>query len=279
MDMERLTVGQMARLNNISEQTLRLYDRKNLLKPLQTDEQNGYRYYSITQSARLDMIQYMKSYGMTLQQIKIQLDRCDTDAVKTFLKIRFDNIDHQIEELRRSQKAIGRTLENYHRYETLPKDDVIFIEYMRERKIYKYHSEVNFFDHNYATYEYMLRELKSNILCNDLSMTYFCNVGTIMRKENVVAGRFVSNEIFVFVDDDYTAERGIEILPANTYLSICCNDFYKERQYAGRLIDYALAHNYKIAGDYICEVIAEFPIFDRDQRNMFYKMQVPICLT
>ena len=59
MDYQKLTIGQMAKLNHISEQSLRLYDREGLLSPFVKDENTGYRYYHIIQSARLDMIQYM----------------------------------------------------------------------------------------------------------------------------------------------------------------------------------------------------------------------------
>ena len=60
MDLQKLTVGQMAELNQVSEQTLRLYDREGLLKPRLTDERTGYRYYHILQSARLDLIPNLK---------------------------------------------------------------------------------------------------------------------------------------------------------------------------------------------------------------------------
>jgi DNA-binding transcriptional MerR regulator len=59
LKIEKLTIGQMARINHISEQTLRLYDRMDILKPSSINVQTGYRYYSIRQCARLDMIQYM----------------------------------------------------------------------------------------------------------------------------------------------------------------------------------------------------------------------------
>lgn len=67
--MERLSIGKMTKLNHISEQTLRLYDRLGLLKPEMVDESNGYRYYDVKQSAQLDMIQYMKELGMPLRRL------------------------------------------------------------------------------------------------------------------------------------------------------------------------------------------------------------------
>ena len=85
MDLEKLTIGQMAELNHVSEQTLRLYDREGLMKPRYTDPVTGYRYYHITQSARLDMIQTMKVYGMTLRQIRAALSNSDAQALVSLL--------------------------------------------------------------------------------------------------------------------------------------------------------------------------------------------------
>ena len=42
----RLSIGQMARLNHLTIQTLRLYDKLNLLKPAYVDADSGYRYYT-----------------------------------------------------------------------------------------------------------------------------------------------------------------------------------------------------------------------------------------
>jgi DNA-binding transcriptional MerR regulator len=97
--MKKLTISQMAKANNISEQTLRLYDKIGLLKPECVNEQTGYRYYSITQSACLDMIQYMKALGMSLGQIKEQLDLNNISLIEKLLLCQNTRIDRQIENL------------------------------------------------------------------------------------------------------------------------------------------------------------------------------------
>ena len=76
--MKELSIGQMARLNGLSEQTLRLYDRAGLFSPMYRDAENGYRYYDIRQSAQLDMIQHMKALGMSLKDIKEQMTHFET---------------------------------------------------------------------------------------------------------------------------------------------------------------------------------------------------------
>lgn len=52
MDIRKLTIGQMAKLNHISAQTLGLYDRKRPIRPAYEDKTTGYRYCHIGQSAR-----------------------------------------------------------------------------------------------------------------------------------------------------------------------------------------------------------------------------------
>ncbi|MCQ4636217.1 helix-turn-helix domain-containing protein [Anaerovorax odorimutans] len=275
MDLQKLTIGQMAKLNRISQQTLRLYDREGLLTPMITDSHTGYRYYHIIQSARLDMIQYMKASGMTLKQIRQQLDEGDSETIQRFLAQQQDAIDRQIEDLIRSKRSISRTLENYRQYKALPKDGQMFMEYIPQRYIYRYTSEKDFFDQDYAGYEYMLRELKMHLDNNDLSMSYFCNVGTIMRQENLLEENFSANDVFLFVDpeDDMVAA---EIIPAAMYYCVCSDDFYAEKSNARNLLRLIRDSGFEVCGDYLCEVLVEFPVFENDQRNMFYKIEIPV---
>ena len=138
MDLQKLTVGQMAELNHVSEQTLRLYDREGLLKPRFTDDRTGYRYYHILQSARLDLIQNLKVYGMTLRQIRDFLDRDDADKLRQLLRAQAARVEESMARLDGSRRAIRRAMENYKRYEAMPKNGEIFLEFIGERRIYRY---------------------------------------------------------------------------------------------------------------------------------------------
>lgn len=276
--MIMLTIGRMAKLNNVSEQALRLYDRIGLLKPEYVDEQTGYRYYNINQCARLDMIQYMKELGMSLKQIKEHLDRQDINVIQDVLKRQKQLIDKKIEELNQKKKAIIRSIENYNRYATSPREGLVVIEQLPQRKIYCYTCGINIYEYELDTYEYILRELKNHILLHDLPMVYFCNVGSIIRKKMFEERKLTSNEIFLFVDDDFKTDSGIEVIPPGIFACVYFDgfSFYKEKKYANMLFEYIKQNNYRIAGDYICEVVVELPIFPQNQRNMFIKLQIPI---
>ena len=275
MDLQKLSIGQMAELNHVSEQTLRLYDKEGLLVPRCVDPVTGYRYYHITQSAKLDLIQNMKVYGMTLRQIRSFLDSNDPAALRALLTEQADSIEERIRQLRRSQSAITRMLDNYRRYEAMPRNGEIFLEYIPERRIFRYSCDVNYFDQDESGYEYMLRQMKTNLVANNMPLSYFTNIGTIIRREHLVPDELFSNEVFLFVDEG-DSSQAMETLPAASYLCLCSDEFSMEAENVRRLLDYVQTRGCEIAGDYICEVVVDFPMLDFDRRRMFYKAQIPV---
>ncbi|MBF4695254.1 MerR family transcriptional regulator [Fusibacter sp. Q10-2] len=274
--MEKLTIGQMARLNQVSEQTLRYYDKIKLLMPDTVDETNGYRYYSIGQSAYLDMIQYMKSLGMRLSDIKKQLELKDPSMIKSVLRKKSDQINTEIRALKQQQRAIERTLQCYQHYETSPPDGTIILEYIPERIIYCIDANINFYDYGIDVYEKMLRKLKESLISDNLPQIYFCNAGTILRQKKLQQHEFYSSEVFVVVDREFVADQLTSSIPENAYLCIYCDEFEKEKAYITRLLNKVEEEGYRIVGDYICEVIAEFPLLESKKRGMFFKLQIPI---
>ena len=275
MDLQKLSIGQMAELNHVSEQTLRLYGKEGLLVPRCVDPVTGYRYYHIIQSAKLDLIQNMKIYGMTLRQIRSFLDSNDPAVLRALLSEQAASIEERIRQLRRSQSAITRTLDNYRRYEAMPRNGEIFLEYIPERRIFRYNCDVNYFDQDESGYEYMLRQMKTNLVANNMPLSYFTNIGTIIRREHLVPDALFSNEVFLFVDED-DSSQAMETLPAASYLCLCSDEFSMEAANVRRLLDYVQTRGCEIAGDYICEVVVDFPMLDFDRRRMFYKAQIPV---
>lgn len=274
--MEKLSIGQMAKFNHVSKQTLRFYDKVKILEPHIVDEETGYRYYNIEQSARLDMIQYMKSIGMKLKDIKKQLERNDPSFMKTVLRQKRSQIDEQIYELEHQKRAIERMLQSYERYEASPPDGTIVLEYIEKRYMYCIDAGFNFYDNGIGAYEKMLRKLKESLIDDKLPQVYFCNAGTILRQKNLEKRHFYSSEVFVFVDKDCVPENLTVTIPANTYLCIYCNQFEKEKEYIHRLLDAVSQNNYTIIGDYICEVLVELPLLKENERGMFLRLQIPV---
>ena len=66
---EYYSIGETAKLLGVSTQTLRYYDRENILKPVHINDQTGYRYYSYTQFHIIDRIKYLQGFGLSLEEI------------------------------------------------------------------------------------------------------------------------------------------------------------------------------------------------------------------
>lgn len=276
MDTERMKIGEMAQFNKVSIPTLRLYDKVGILKPCYTDPETGYRYYSINQKARLDMIQYMKELGMSLSEIKSILDSGDIQQIESTLICKKRQVKEELAQLSMRLKAITRTIESVERFRKAPTCGMITVEYIPHRQIYYMHTDVNFYDYDISMYERILGNLKTDIIDHNVPQIYYCNAGTVLPKENFLEQRFVSNEIFVFVDDDFPMTESVRRIDSGMYACIYLDSFEEEQEYARRLLEYCVQHAYEVCGDYICEVLTEFNVFDSEKRSMFLRLQVPL---
>ncbi len=274
--MDHITIGIMAKINGVSEQTLRLYDKIKLLQPSEINIDTGYRYYNIKQCAQLDMIQYMKALGMNLIQIKECFDKKDIREFRQKLEMQKLNIEKQMLEMHYTKQAIERSMVSYRRYESAPEENTVILEYIKERRIFCYDTKINCYSYGMDYYEHILRSLKKNYVLHHLPMCYFCNVGSIMRKEYFQKKELCATEVILFVEDDFLSEDGIEVIPEGMYLCTYCYGFNKEEESLKLLMDYISEHNYEVKGDCISEILIEFPTFNNYDRNAFFKLQVPV---
>lgn len=278
MDIQKLTIGQMAEMNNISTQALRHYDKVGLLAPYFTDNETGYRYYHINQSSRLDMIQYLQSNGASLKEIKELLDLSNNnhESFVDLLQVRLDSINKDLKEIYHKKASLSRMIENHKKYKNIPFDETVFFEYIPERKIYVYETETNFFEKATTGYEIMLRELKTELASSEYLSKYFCNVGTMVRTKHLSRDKLFSNEVFFFIEDEFEESQNIEVLPSNMYICLCSQDYTSEERLAKKLLKAVEDNDCQIIGDYICEVVVDFPGFENNPRTTFFKMQIPV---
>lgn len=276
MITDKMKIGEMAQFNKVSIPTLRLYDKVGILKPCYTDPETNYRYYSINQKARLDMIQYMKELGLSLGEIKSILDTGDIQEIESMLISKKRQVKEEMVQLELRLKAITRTIESVERFRKAPTCGTITIEYIPHRQIYTMHTDVNFYEYDISMYEQILGQLKADIIEHDVPQIYYCNAGTILPKEDFLNQNFVSHEVFVFVDDDFPMKEFVRRVDSGMYACIYLDDFEDEPDYAKRLLEYCREHSYEVCGDYICEELTEFNVFDSEKRSMFLRLQVPL---
>ena len=62
-------IGMFAAMNHVTVKTLRFYEEQGLLMPAQINQENGYRYYTLSQMAVIHQITALKQAGFTLEEI------------------------------------------------------------------------------------------------------------------------------------------------------------------------------------------------------------------
>ena len=104
--------GEMARLHNISKQTLFYYDKIGLLCPMEKDPATGYRYYHLQQCEDLDIILMLKDLGMSLKEIRAFRSQPSAWARIGILESQAHLIQEKIKGLSRVRSRVNKIVKN-----------------------------------------------------------------------------------------------------------------------------------------------------------------------
>lgn len=69
-----LSIGEFSKICKVSTKTLRYYDEIGLITPDEINPENGYRFYSISQLKKMLLINRLKSFHFSLEEIKAILE-------------------------------------------------------------------------------------------------------------------------------------------------------------------------------------------------------------
>jgi len=127
----KMKIGHFAKYNNISVQTLRYYEKVDLLHPIYIDEESNYRYYHINQSAAVDNIQFLKQFDFSLEEIKHIMN--DTEALAELSQ----TVEKKKEEILEQRKLLDQQLEDIDSFQA---GALIFQEKQHQTEIEVAHS-------------------------------------------------------------------------------------------------------------------------------------------
>lgn len=274
----KLTIGQMAKLNNVSVQTLRYYERIGLLTPKWVDVCSKYRYYDIEQSCILDIIKYLKKCDLSLGEIHhiISAEQIDTIKLSCLLEQKRNEIDREMRELDSKKAAIRNILNSLEAYRMMPELGTIVLEYFHKRYAFVYRGNCNYYQ-NTCLYEQGLMELKAEMAKYNLPHFYSFNPAALIRKEVLSPGKLYCDELFVYVDEVYAKDRVplIEI-SGGTYFCIYCNEVLCEEKYTYQLIEHIQDNHIEIVGDCIEESISDLVAIRGNRENLIMRVKIPV---
>ena len=174
----KFTVGELAKLHNLSKQTLIFYDKIGLFKPKIIDSNNNYRYYTSEQLEVLDSILILKEIGIPLKEIKTFLEDRNIDSTLELMKKQKKELKKQELQLKLIIKRLTNkieTLENIKSY----KNSVYFKEtkeeYLAAEKVEK--------PYDLLATNISIKKLLKNVM--DKNHSYNYQVGVMIAKKDL----------------------------------------------------------------------------------------------
>ena len=104
MDIPKFKIGQIAEMFGITPESIRHYERKGLISPV--EKVNTYRYYDWIETAKISAIRTLLSYGFNLNEVKDLLYPKDLNHMADSLEEKAREIENDIQEKMKLLQAI-----------------------------------------------------------------------------------------------------------------------------------------------------------------------------
>lgn len=106
-----MTIKEFSKLCGCNPQTLRYYDRENLLKPVNVDEWSGYRFYEEKQAITFVKIKNLQKAGFSIEEIRGLLNKSDTEIYYAF-EAKIVEEERRLQEIKNIQKTYQTEMTN-----------------------------------------------------------------------------------------------------------------------------------------------------------------------
>lgn len=126
MKGELLSISELAKLRQVTTETLRYYDRIGLLKPVYVDPETSYRYYSIRQYERLGTIKELRQLGMSIEDVQTYFTNRNLKKSKEILTHYHQLLQEEIRQKMLLSKTLSRKLHFLDELSPPPITDVVF---------------------------------------------------------------------------------------------------------------------------------------------------------
>ncbi len=275
MNDDYLSITELARLRKVSSETLRYYDRINLLKPVYIDPETKYRYYSVRQSERLGVIRELRELGMSVEEIRDYFKDCNLRKSIQMLYDYYSMLQADIERKLFLCHTITRKLSFLGELTSLKEIDHPCMRSFPERNIITFGEPAGGSkEHVYALtkLEWYLNEA-APILATDCVGVY-AGEELLEKSENYIPAipMLFVNKDAVKIDSEY-----MRSVPAGDYLCVAYHGGRLEKYDPcfEKAKDYIKDNNLKING-YIYQIYKIDVTMTDDRSETLLEIQVPV---
>lgn len=266
---KRMTIGEYAKLRQVSTETLRHYDRIDLFKPIEIDPKNGYRYYSVTQDEKLGTIRELQHLGMSITEIKAYFDDRNLSQSLSLLKEVSRKLKDRISSLQALEINLSRRIKHLEKVSKKDDFESVKVKDFQERLIIHKNEKIS----DDVGFSYALIELEKALM-ESTPLIASNRIGVLI-DQNAIDFKNVIPFIFVNEENKIDSQL-IHIIPKGKY---ACK--YHQGDYRGGIKEiesmkkWLSARNFVISGPILQITQVDISVTDRIEEGLF-EIQIPI---
>lgn len=263
------TIGQFAAMHGINKKTLMWYDEVGIFKPTLIKE-NGYRYYSYSQSPTLETILLLRELDVPLNKIKDFLNTSSEQILMKLLDEQLMEIDRNISRFKSMRKCLVEQKDDVSMLLDLDLSEIRIVEEEPEHfTIIRISKDISW----EKQVEMITEESKK---CN-LHNMYETSSGYMISTDSLYQNEFDNYyALFIKVPASYSSEN-IYIKPRGKYLhAYCKGDFDKVILRYQELLNFARENNITFAGYAYEKSINEIVTGLSDMDKFITQISIPI---
>ncbi|WLD26941.1 MULTISPECIES: MerR family transcriptional regulator [unclassified Clostridioides] len=247
MHNKLLSITQLAKLRNLTSETLRYYDRINLIKPNYVDPNTKYRYYSILQYEELGTVKELRQLGMCINDITSYFnDRNFQKSIEIFEKYQ-ETLHSEIREKIELEKVLNKKVEFLKQLNSLSPVNTITELTLPDRYM------ITFDEPTGGPHELALAvtELESHL--NEIAPIVASDRVGAYGNDSILdeSQDYIPLSPFIFVEDNDVQSSLKKLVPGGLYLSMYYDGDELERYHPSFdfIKEYMSEHNLCLNGD------------------------------
>ncbi|ANE84958.1 MerR family transcriptional regulator [Bacillus thuringiensis] len=269
---KRFTIGEMAKMHNIAESTLRYYDEKGIFHPSTVDSQTNYRYYTIDQFSLLDTIKFLRQLNIPLKEIKKYIDERNPAYALNLLE---KQQEMMLKKQREIEYALAKMEHRIHliKEATKAKAEQMVIKEIPQRKITAIAVAPNTTD---DMFEYYIHSLQKNMRQMDDSL-FSGDIGVTVAKKGLMQNEFQAySSVFILLDYMPFEVQSSDEIKEGMFACVYHHGPYEETDETyKKLMKYIDQEGYEISGDAIEIALIDWSVTE-DPEEQVTEIQIPI---
>lgn len=272
----KLTIGQMAKINHTTISTLRLYERLGLLVPATINPENGYRYYDMEQSAVFHTIQTCTLLGLSLKEIQSLNDANSFSLCERLYHEKLEQVKAQIQQLSLQRHMLYKALDNLERYLNLPPKGTMTLQFLHSEYIYSLPADRDYFHEDFASYLYGTSLLYDKLEAIHIPARYQFFTGFTMDQADFENRQYRVSRLEAYVDELY-AERP-QIIKRKGRLCLCTyvDDFANLASALDDMADHCRKNGLRVDGNPTCRLLGNVARDNFKVPRPFLRLQIPV---